>query len=211
MKKVGLGIGLGILLFFVFALLGCGSDPSLSSVQVIPAADTQSLSTAGETAQFAAIGTYTKSNKSTSTKDITNQVQWSSVDVAVATINSLGLATAGTVGGTTTITAKLGAVTGTSSLIVANPGNGGSLPSLAIYAAGDGKGTITSDPSGVNCTSGAGCTGRFPVGTVVILTAVPASGSTFGGWSSNCMALNPTSPTCLITMTNNAAVGAIFN
>jgi hypothetical protein len=45
----------------------------------------------------------------------------------------------------------------------------------------------------------------------VILTAVPGSGSTFGGWSANCVA-NPAVPTqCTLTMTDNATVGAIFN
>jgi trimeric autotransporter adhesin len=63
------------------------------------------------------------------------------------------------------------------------------------------------------------CTNSFAKTTVVTLTAAPAAGSVFAGWSSNCAAVaaSATDPTtgahlqCTITMSNNQTVGGIFN
>jgi len=194
----------------ILAFAGCGTGYTLASIEVTPGV--QVLNAPGETSQFKAIGTYAKAGHLT-TRDITNQVQWSSSDVSVATIDSAGLATAGIVFGQTTIvaTSKSGAtIIGTSDLITAG-GGGGQLTTLAVYTVGLGTGTVTSDPVGINCTStsGAGCTGNFPLNTIVTLTAAPTSGSTFGGWSSNCTPSDQ--PTCTITMSSNDAVGVIFN
>ena len=52
---------------------------------------------------------------------------------------------------------------------------------LTVTKAGTGGGTITSNPAGINC--GDDCSETYDQGTSVILTATPASGSTFGGWS----------------------------
>jgi hypothetical protein len=52
---------------------------------------------------------------------------------------------------------------------------------LTTSRAGSGSGTITSSPAGINCSSD--CTENYPKGTVVTLTATPASGSIFTGWS----------------------------
>jgi hypothetical protein len=58
--------------------------------------------------------------------------------------------------------------------------------SIAIIPAGNGSGTITSQPAGINCTVGAAsggvCSAFYPVGTVVRLTATAAPGSKFQGW-----------------------------
>jgi List-Bact-rpt repeat protein len=43
-----------------------------------------------------------------------------------------------------------------------------------------GSGTVSSAPVGISC--GATCAAYYASGTVVALTATPASGSTFGGW-----------------------------
>lgn len=210
MKKSELLLSLGILLVLVLSLSGCGSDPSLSSITVTPQPTaSQLVTTPGETAQFMATGTYKKSNQSTSVKDITDQVQWESSDVGVATINSAGTATAGIISGTTTISATSGGVTGSTILTVQDPSGAGMLPTLAVYMVGPGSGNVTSDPAGINCTSGAGCTGSFQLGERVVLTEAPTSGSTFSGWSSNCTPLSAT--TCTVTLGNNAAVGIIFN
>jgi hypothetical protein len=149
------------------------------------------------------------------TVDLTNQVSWQSSDVKVATINPAGLAL-GNFTGTTTITAigksnSGAAIAATSNLTVGNAGGGVVLPALTVYRVGLGTGTVTSLDGVINCTSGggAGCTGNFVFGTPVTLTATPASGSTFGGWSSNC--IPDTATTCTVTMNNNEPVGAIFN
>ncbi len=52
---------------------------------------------------------------------------------------------------------------------------------LTVTRAGPGTGTVTSEPSGINC--GAHCTESFDDDTVVALTATAASGSRFDGWS----------------------------
>ena len=52
---------------------------------------------------------------------------------------------------------------------------------LTVTKAGTGTGTVTSAPAGINC--GADCTEAYPDGTVVTLTATPAAGATFAGWS----------------------------
>ena len=183
----------------------------LTSITVIPGS--QSVTTIGEPSQFIALGTYTTAPV---TVDITNMVSWQSSDVKVATIDSAGLALAN-VSGMTTITAigtsnSGSSIAGTATLSVTSGGGGGVvLAQLAIYQVGAGTGTVTSADGVINCTTvgGAACTGNFVLGTTVTLTAVPSPGSTFGGWSTNCVP--DTEPTCSIVMNNNEPVGAIFN
>jgi len=59
--------------------------------------------------------------------------------------------------------------------------NGGNQITLSVSKAGTGSGTVTSNPTGINC--GPTCSASFAGGTVITLTAVPAAGSTFTGWS----------------------------
>jgi hypothetical protein len=59
--------------------------------------------------------------------------------------------------------------------------------SLSIGRQGNGNGTVTSQPAGINCTLTSGgssgtCGAWFPVGTVVRLDARPAADSSFVGW-----------------------------
>ncbi len=194
-----------------------GSGPAtrtLSALTIIPGSGSQVLQSLNETVQFLAIGTFSSSPV---TQDLTDKVTWQSSDVGIATINSSGLATSvgcASTGCVTTITASMTSATnadivGTSNLTV-NPGTSGSgLPSLAVYTVGSGTGTVVSNPAGVNCVAGTGCTGYFTAGSSVQLTATPASGSTFGGWSSNCQP--DTQATCTVVMNDNQTVGAIFN
>jgi hypothetical protein len=56
--------------------------------------------------------------------------------------------------------------------------------SLTVTRAGSGTGTVTSNPAGIDC--GATCSASFASGAVVDLTATPATGSTFVGWSGDC-------------------------
>jgi len=55
---------------------------------------------------------------------------------------------------------------------------------VTVSAVGPGTGTVTSNPAGINC--GQSCSGTFPSGTSVTLTATAAANSSFAGWSGAC-------------------------
>jgi uncharacterized protein YjdB len=189
--------------------------PGLSAITIIPT--TQTVFSFGETSQYIAMGTFT--GVTPAIQDVTNSVTWVSSDVKVATINSAGLATANSAG-TSAITAIgtrtdgsliIGAATFTAAGSGTVPIGPVTLPTLEVYKVGNGAATglVTNTPAPpISCGTGNTCTGSFPVGTTVTLTATPGSGSTFGGWSSNCMVA--TANSCTVTMSDNQAVGAIF-
>jgi alpha-tubulin suppressor-like RCC1 family protein len=68
-----------------------------------------------------------------------------------------------------------------------------------------GKGTVTSNPSGINC--GTACSSDYVIRTTVTLTATPAPLSAFNGWT-GCDAVNGAS--CTVTMTAAKQVTASF-
>jgi len=59
-------------------------------------------------------------------------------------------------------------------------------PKLSVYLQGNGKGSVTSDPAGINCSEPSllaeGCRALYNVDQVVKLTAHPGALSTFEGW-----------------------------
>jgi hypothetical protein len=76
---------------------------------------------------------------------------------------------------------------------------------LTVAPGGNGSGTVTSAPSGINC--GSTCTASFQSGTQVTLTAAAASGSTFAGWSGGgCSGIDG----CAVTLTANTSVVPTF-
>jgi len=187
---------------------------TLISLAIIPGS--QSVAVMGETAQFLAIGTY---NATPITQDLTNQVRWVSSDVKIAQISTVGLVT--TVGaGSVTITAlatdpNAGVVSASATLDATDTPIGPVLlPTLTIYKVGNGTGTVMGTGTitstvVIDCGSGAQCIGNFPLNTTVTLTATPGSGSVFDGWSANCITI--TANSCTLLMTNNDAVGAVFD
>jgi len=76
--------------------------------------------------------------------------------------------------------------------------------SLAVSRAGTGTGGVTSNPNGVDC--GTACTAWFADAETVTLTATPAAGSAFTGWSGACTGAGA----CTVNMGANAAVTATF-
>jgi hypothetical protein len=77
--------------------------------------------------------------------------------------------------------------------------------SLTVAKAGTGSGTVTSSPAGISC--GATCSASYVSGTAVTLTATPASGSVFAGWSGGgCSGTGP----CAVTLTAATTVTATF-
>ncbi len=184
------------------------STGNLTSLTILPV--NQNVPDAGQTVQYVAIGTFTGAMP---TQDVTNQVSWTSSNTAIASISATGVATtAGSCaeGVASTITASLSTFTGNATLTYSGCGQD-VPPALTIYAPGLGAGTITSTPTGLDCntSSGTGCSATFPLNTQVTLTAVPASGSVFVGWSANCQPAQ--NPTCTVTMDNFTAVAAIFD
>ena len=75
---------------------------------------------------------------------------------------------------------------------------------LTVTVDGDGAGTVTSVPAGIEC--GADCTEGYDEGTPVSLTAVADAGSTFTGWSGACEGTG----TCDLTMSGPQSVTATF-
>lgn len=71
----------------------------------------------------------------------------------------------------------------------------------------NGQGTVTSSPAGIAC--GADCEESYPSGTLVRLTATPASGQRFSGWSGEGIACPGTEP-CSITLSAARHVVASF-
>jgi uncharacterized protein YjdB len=150
---------------------------NLASIAVAPAASSLPVNTSQ---QFTATGTY----KDGSSRDLTTLVNWASSSTATATINASGLTT-GMAAGSTTISASLGGIKGSTSLTVTAPiissivitpdgltlgiGIGQQYTATAIYSDGStqdlvsgvtwsssAKGVATINSSGLATTVGAG-------------------------------------------------------
>lgn len=76
---------------------------------------------------------------------------------------------------------------------------------VSVSKVGTGSGTVSSSPAGIAC--GATCGSSFGEGSRVTLTATPATGSTFTGWSGGgCSGTG----TCSVTVNADTAVTATF-
>jgi YD repeat-containing protein len=75
---------------------------------------------------------------------------------------------------------------------------------LSVANTGAGAGAVTSIPAGIDC--GGSCSAGYDSGTQVTLTASPASGSEFAGWSGGCSG----TATCVLTMNSNQSVTVVF-
>jgi Divergent InlB B-repeat domain len=83
----------------------------------------------------------------------------------------------------------------------------GSAPpaKLTVTSAGAGTGTVTSSPAGIDC--GSACSFTFQAGQQITLTATPAGGSTFTGWSGGgCSGTG----TCVVPLSDDTGVTATF-
>ncbi len=80
--------------------------------------------------------------------------------------------------------------------------------SLSVSVAGNGSGTVTSKPSGVNCPGS--CTASFAADTTVTLAAAARTGSIFGGWGGACKSFGAQS-TCTVKMSARQSVTASFS
>ena len=93
------------------------------------------------------------------------------------------------------------------SVSVVNLVSGSSGPyTLSVVKAGTGSGTVTSVPAGIDC--GTTCAYDYAANTSVTLTATPADGSTFAGWSGGgCSGTGA----CTVSMTAAVTVTATFD
>lgn len=117
--RVASGVGL-ILLTSVLGGTGCGLSYSLTGIYVEP---TQACLYPGTTSQFTAYGTYTEGGHAMRVQDVSSQVTWSTSLSDVATVNTSGLATAGSgYVGNTPVTAtaqgEFGILTSSANLVV---------------------------------------------------------------------------------------------
>jgi endo-1,4-beta-xylanase len=81
----------------------------------------------------------------------------------------------------------------------------GNTFTLTVTKAGTGSGTVSSSTGGISC--GSTCAATLPSGTMVTLTAAPASGSSFVSWGGACNG----SSSCVVNLTGNLSVSATFN
>jgi hypothetical protein len=80
------------------------------------------------------------------------------------------------------------------------------LPTLTVGKTGSGGGSVSSNPSGINC--GPTCSSTFSTNAQVTLTATPDTLSTFAGWAGACSGnVNVTT----VTMSSSTSCTAIFN
>ncbi len=101
--------------------------------------------------------------------------------------------------------AACGGGKGTASSSASTPTTGSTAFSLAVTIAG--SGTVTSAPSGINCSGTTGCSSNFNQGATVTLSAVAAAGYSFSGWSGGCTG---TVGSCSLTMSSAQSVRASF-
>jgi hypothetical protein len=209
----------------------CGHSQQLVSIQVQPSTETFGSSTTlvidnfGAQVQLRALGTYIHPPV---TKDITNQVTWSSntpqmftVDATTGMLTATGESCGGTLISATVTTGKSAGGISSSGAVVTGfmtanvvcftgTGGGSGNPLLSVTFLGAGIGTVSDPALGFSCSTPGPCsTQAFASGTSITLTATPSSTSTFGGWS-----MCPTSPTsnvCAFTLSGNPVVTVTFN
>ena len=80
--------------------------------------------------------------------------------------------------------------------------------SVEVTRSGTGQGTVTSTPAGISC--GPVCSGAFALGSSVELSASPAAGSRFAGWTGACSGTG----NCTVSTPSDGLpvqVGALFD
>ena len=218
--KTGTLVALGCLLFG----LSCGHDQQLVSISIQPSAETFGAADIpvsndnGLSVQLRALGNYIHPPV---TKDITDQVIWSSNDTQMVTVTPGGLLTAtGITCGSSIVSATVntnksaGGIGSTGALVsgamtanvVCFTGNSGATSLLTVTFLGGGSGTVTVSPPGQICQNT--CTFGFTTGTGPITLTAVANG-TFGGWG-NCP--SPNGNVCTVNaLSADLNVNATFN
>jgi subtilisin family serine protease len=79
---------------------------------------------------------------------------------------------------------------------------------LSYKRSGRGSGSVSFSPAGSRNPCTGNCNNSFATGTTVTLTATPAQGSVFAGWSGAC---SGSANSCVVNMTEKRDVVAVFN
>jgi len=233
MNRKSLGKWFGIFGFIaagalLFNLSSCARDQELVSISITPSTETFGSSKTpviddkGLNIQLRALGSYIHPPV---TKDITDQVTWTSNTPDLATVNSAGVLTAtGIDCGNALITAtvqtnhSVGGRSSSGAIITATmtanvvcfTGAADSGPNLAVTFPGTGSGTITSSPLGLSCASTAtSCNTTIPSGNTITLTAAPDG--RFAGWE-GCDSVSESGLICTVdTLTRDRSITVTFN
>ncbi len=194
------------------------TTPNVPALTIIPSAVT--LTGTGAVTQLIAIGNLTGNGV---VQNLTNNVTWSSSGFTNVSVSQSGLVTSlisppsGT-SAVSTVTAigvdTTGSVVTATIQVTVTPAAAPatSNQTLTLFEIGTGTGNITGSGAtpGLSCGNGGTlCGGSYAQGTVITLTATPATGHVFAGWTGNCAIATPTS--CTVTMSNNQTIGATFN
>ncbi|HJX84792.1 MAG TPA: LamG-like jellyroll fold domain-containing protein [Candidatus Angelobacter sp.] len=179
------------------AVLSASSIPFGNQTVGVPTTHSVTLSNTGNVPlNITAIAVTAGATDFSQTNDCGNSVAANAFCTVTVTFNpSVAGARAGTLTFTDSVTpAQTVSLSGT-----------GVNPQLVVTRQGNGTGTVTSNVGGINC--GATCSASLASGTTVTLTATPAAGSTFAGWSGACSG----TLTCTVTMNGSQSVFATFN
>jgi len=200
----------GLLLF----LSSCGHDQELIAITVQPPTETFGApnipvsADAGLNVNLRAYGSFIHPPV---TKEITNQVTWSSNTPQMVTVDAAGTITAtGNACGNTLVSATMPASHGgiqvgfMTATVVCFTGTGPIGPSLIVTISG--SGTVVSTPAGIACSQTCGFI--FNTGTSVMLTASPTAPSTSATWTAGCDSISGN--TCTVTMNANRTVAVQF-
>jgi hypothetical protein len=82
----------------------------------------------------------------------------------------------------------------------------GGFQPLSVSLQGNGAGSVTSSPAGIDCPA-TSCFASWGSGTSVMLTETPGATSVFTSWGGDC---SGTSTTCIINMDTTRSVSASF-
>jgi trimeric autotransporter adhesin len=195
------------------------TTPSVPTITIIPGA--VAATGAGAVSQLIAIGNLTGNG---AVQNLTNNVTWSSSMFQNVSVTQTGLATAlvtPPVGVTVSSTITAIGVDTTGSVVTATILFSITAPpavtpppaseTLTVYELGTAPGNVTASGASPTFSCGNGglvCGASYPQGTVVTLTATPAPGFSFTGWTGPCTV--STSNSCTVTMSTNQTIGATF-
>lgn len=183
--------------------LSCGTDRKLAQIIIQPPAATFLDPSPGpaNVIVYTALGEFIHPPL---TKDITGRVTWKTDTPGLLVINGGQVSPfGGGACGIGDISAELldhgNLVISYATATVNDATNpicpGGSVSHGVVTVAITGSGTVASSPAGITCPGA--CGSQFNVNDIIVLSAAPATGHTFGSWS-GCPSVNGTN--CTITV-----------